>query len=150
MLMDYGNVSITWKRVAELDGKSVAVAIPRENIEAIRLCYGRQGERTWLQVVFAAALMVSGGVALLTVIQGTRASGVFFDWFSLVVLMLPIGGWMLRTALTPGYYLEVVTADDRRKIAFAADARREEIETFLEAASDELGVAISLGDLPRR
>src|SRR5262245_50157659 len=118
--MDYANVSINWKRVAELDEKTPVVVIPRESIQSVELRYGLQSERNWLRIPFAVALIAAG----------LMPTGVIFRWvmngdenvaslFTAMVLMLPVGVWMLWTALIPGYYLAVSTDNDSRKIAFA-------------------------------
>lgn len=143
--MDYANVSINWKRVAELDEKSPVVIVPRESIQSIELRYGLQSERTWLRIPFAVVLIAAGLMPTGLILRWlTKGDENVASLFTAMVLMLPVGIWMLWTALVPGYYLAVVTDRDSRKIAFARTAKLDEIEDFLEQASDELGCRITI------
>lgn len=117
--------------VGEWDDSRFSVFVPRDRIQRISLDYGFQCERPLVAGIFGTAVSSVGVFGVVIVLGWLFQGGVISKYLAMLPVCALVGGWMLKSALSRGYFLRIECGSDRRKIAFRSNALRKEIESFL-------------------
>ena len=117
--LQYMGVEVSPQGIASVYGARTELCIPREEVRTLRVLYGTPGERRWLQIPFALALLGLAAWKIVDLITwlfggGTRTT---LDVIVLVVL-IGVGGWLLRDATRPQWFVQVETQEKKRNLAF--------------------------------
>lgn len=140
--LDYLRVVITPEGVAEMDGASRVVFVPKSDIQKIELASGTGAERPLIQSLFGAVLVVVGLFSVKSIYLWMMEGGTISTLqVGLVVFMLA-GAWMLWGVFRKRTYLLVTTRNDTRKIVFAGKVDPVRLSEFVQAANCNFGYLI--------
>jgi len=129
----YEGVFVDADEVAEERRGRRVVAVPRGAIRRIEVARGARGERVVAQAAFAVLLLVLGVLAAAILLGELRTRDATIHLNMAGGLgFVPLGAWVLWSALRPAYFLRVRTDRDMRKIVFEPNAQVEQIAAFLE------------------
>ncbi len=128
----YQGVVIGADEVAEERRGRRVVSVPREAIRRLELVRGSGGERVIAQAAFAVFLLVLGVTAAAILLGEFRAIDATIHLnVAAGLVFVPLGGWVLWSALRPAYFLRVRTDRDMRKVVFEPKAQAERISEFI-------------------
>ena len=147
--VEAGSVRFSAERIEALDGGHPVIRVARKEIDQVVLQRGFQAARPLVQAAIGGVLL---GVGAWVVVNLLAKLFFYGGWFvpkleGLLLTLIPVGGWLLATALRRGYYLEIRSRKGRDKIPFARELPREEIEAFLLRAEQMYGYVVRK-DLP--
>jgi hypothetical protein len=116
----YMGVEISRVSVAKVAGARTEWSIPRHEIYELRIQYGYPGERRLLQLALGTLLLGGAAWLMLQELFWFLGGGevVFVRFFVIFVVLLGIGGWLVRDATLAQWYIEVETQEKTRKLAF--------------------------------
>lgn len=117
--------------VGEWDASRFSVFVPRDRIQRVTLDYGFQCERPLVAAIFGTVVFSVGLVGFVIFLGWLFQGGVISSYVAMLPVCVLVGGWMVKSALSRGYFLRIECGSDRRKIAFRSRTSREEIEQFL-------------------
>lgn len=128
--------------IGEWDQSRFAVFVPHNRIQSISLEYGFQCERPFLAALFGAAVFSVGLLGIPILFMWFFRGGVISKYYAALPIALLVGAWMLKTALSRGYFLGIDCGSEQRKVAFQKRSSRAEIEAFLIEVEEVLGIHV--------
>jgi hypothetical protein len=137
--MRYRLIELSDEGVAEMDGARRAVFLPRAEVRSIALRHGFTAERQLPMLLLAAALVAVAAYACLFSLALIGGGSGATSMMAVPVLLVPIAAYVAFLALRRGYFLEVHTTRERRKLAVGVGAARVELEGFLAQAKERMG-----------
>jgi hypothetical protein len=141
--IEYQQILITDQVIAELNSDRLAVvSVPRIEIEAIELVKASESKHPIMQVVFGLALVIVGLLPIPKIVDWTLHGGTLFDVQVSVLLMVPVGGVVIYTAIRRRLLLLVGTRRGVRKLAFQGKATLAELTDFVNAANSQFNCNI--------
>ena len=112
-------------KVQLVEKRHITLSLDREGIESIELRKGFTAKRPGVQVLFGLGLLAVCFFPL---------RGIFVWWFLggsislratllMLVLLVPLGTWLIVDGLRKGYFLQVIRAGKRHKLPFGRTTR---------------------------
>jgi hypothetical protein len=146
--VDYQGVRFSGEGIAAMVGVRRDKFVARSEIHAIRLKYGRAGDRAWFQAAFGLVCLLGGLWLILSFLNWLMYGGRISIGIPLgIVTLLGIGGWALWDAFRNQWYFEVKTSSMKReKITFAGSVDESILQEFLQQAR-QMGYVV---DVSRR
>jgi hypothetical protein len=134
--IDYQGVRFSDEGIAAMVGVRQDKFVARNEINALRLKYGRAGDRTWFQAAFGLVCILGGLWLSLGLLNWLLSAGRISIGTPLgMVLLFGIGGWALWDALRSQWYFEVETSSmKRKKIGFIGAVDEAILQEFLQQA----------------
>jgi hypothetical protein len=148
-VIEEGDVRFSAERIEALDRGHPVIRVARREIDQVALQRGFQAARPLVQLAIGGAFLGVGGSVVVNLLVKLFFEG---GWVApklegLLIALIPVGGWLVVTALRRGYYLDVRSRRGRDKIPFARELPRADIEAFLLRAEHTYGYVIRK-DLP--
>ncbi|HEX4954816.1 MAG TPA: hypothetical protein VF017_15610 [Thermoanaerobaculia bacterium] len=140
---DFQGVRIDDQVVASVKGGQTTFALPREKVRDVRLRFGFQAERPLLQLLLGLLLAAVGALQIPGAYEFVVHGGtIYLDVMVFLLLLVPLGAWLMAHGLRRGFYLFVEVPNDRFKIPFRGRPTREAIVDFLSIARARTGYSI--------
>lgn len=149
-------VEISADTVSEIDGKQLMVSLPRDQIASLTLQKGIKSERPIVSIAIGVLLILMGfyiflpmfldlwGPILLEPGSNLSPRHAPTSFVVMGLVPIPIGLYLIITALQKRYFLLVVTANGmKRKIVFDDDISYSEIRSFVEQVHTKYGCHIA-------
>jgi hypothetical protein len=137
-----GGVSFTAEAVFEGAATRPQVAVPRAEIEHLRLRHGFLARHPFLLGILGLVLVGLGIAPPINALIWFIRERVLVGHEILCVLWLVLGVPALYEAFRRGYLLEVQTAEGLRRLEFHRGVRPAELEGFLRQAEEVFGYAV--------
>lgn len=126
----------------ELDENRAVVTVPRDMLRHVELRYGVSNERPLLVVAFGLVLLlIALGLAGLLVLW-FLGGGVAYDVEFALLLLGPLGAWLMHAAVRRRFFLLVQTEHELRKLAFSKAATFEELRSFADKAEPVFEISV--------
>jgi hypothetical protein len=138
----YLSVLFSREGVAELDGMTEAVFIPRQDIQRMELASGSGAERPALQAIAGLVLVLLGLLGAKAIWSWLQQGGVLSIAHVGMVAFAVLGVWLLWTGLRKRTFLLVTTQSDTRKLVFHGEIDLGTLHEFLDKARRELGYTV--------
>jgi len=133
--VQYAGIAISTKGIAKVYGARLESFIPRQEIREICLKYGRAGERRWLQILFAIALLGWAAQRIFAIFLWLTDGGVMYiRMFVMPLPLLGVGGWLMWDLLRPQWHLEVQTAAKTHRLIFDGKVEKSMLSQYINAA----------------
>lgn len=129
-------------------GKTVK-SVRAEQIESISLEYGSHSHHPLIQMVFGVVLAAVGLLPAIGALRWYREGGTLDVWYFLVVLLLPLGLWVIRDATRRGFHLLVRARPESHKLPLQGVVAPADLRDRLFAAADLAGYEIRIGETAR-
>lgn len=133
--LSYLNITFSHKGVAEYNGNTCMVFIPREGILKIENVFGSRSERPLVQLIAGGLLSAVGLAGLVMILHGGWQ---LFRWEAGFLVFGGIGIWMMIEVLRRGHYLRVIGSKETRKLVIHGKVVPSELQDFLRKA-EKLG-----------
>jgi hypothetical protein len=137
--IEFCGIRISGQEISEMAGGHAAGTVPLAGIRSATLRRGWQAERAMAMAGCGAVLTALGLAPLPFVIGWLLRGGVLHISWALMLVWLPLGGWVLSRAARRGFFLAVDGGDGCRKLAFSGRAERRQVEAFLDLAERRFG-----------
>jgi hypothetical protein len=137
-----GGVCIAADGVAEGTPTRRKNLVGREAIRGLRAVRGFLAPRPLLLALFGVALLAVGLSPVPRLLGWLTSGGTTTDVELLLLILIPLGGWVVYQAAQRGYLLEVDTAAGRRRFEFDATVDAASLEAFLREAEQALGFMV--------
>ncbi len=108
----------TPEKISMIEGQSEVITIYKKDIQHISLEHGYQSERPIVQIVFGVVVLMISMYPILKLMAAFLSDIKVHILAFLMLALIPIGVWAIRSALKRGYYLDVQLENDRRKLGF--------------------------------
>ena len=142
--LDYSGVRVSQLAIAETSSGRVVVHVPGVDVLDITVRHGLAAERP-VGVIACGLLLISvGAVFVRHLIMWFWQGGKAYVEEGFGAGLIVLGALLVRSALRRRYFVAVRTASDLRKLAFAPEARREEVLQFVTRAGQILGCPIRI------
>jgi len=139
----FANVEISESGIYEISGRRRIVNIPRSQIRNITFTRTIAAERPIAQIVFALLLIVVGLYGFKAILQWLTEGGILYIDISFgYLLFLPLGGWLLMSAIKKKMLLLVKMDSDQRKVVFNQNHEIEKVREFLSKSQRQFGYHI--------
>jgi hypothetical protein len=138
----YAGICFTPDCVIELEGQRPLVVVPRQEIKAIRLCYGFRARYPLLLAALGSGLIVLGLSQVPVIVHWIHHGGVLHVVQVLLVVTALFGGFTVSQAFRRGYLLVVDACNGRQMLEFSGVSSPSELETFLGEVQSRLGYFI--------
>ena len=128
----YLNIAISENGLSELSRGKRIVFVPKEHVKSVELKYGCQAENPLTQIVFGLVLVAVGVVGVIFLKGGGFALlrlGVGFLLFGC------LGAFCVYEGVKKGYYLDVISTNDRRKLVFKGTVDKSALLSFINNSS---------------
>jgi hypothetical protein len=99
-----------------------------------------------LQIGVGAALTVVGYFPIVHLLRWLSRKGALIPAEQWLLVFSGIGVWMLASSRRRGHFLEVQTADDRKRFIFGAEVEREDVQEFVEELERHWDVQVARAD----
>ncbi len=152
-------VEISGTTISELHCDRIFVAVPREQIRHIQLCYDASPKNPFCQFFLGFNLFLIGLIGLIVVFYASMGEGSLIQSESgeFVVPLIPVvlwlmvgtGLWLLRGVFHARYLFLIDTENGIRKIFFEESADINEIQLFIRRAQLHFGYAIDVSVLQK-
>lgn len=141
--LEYGSVRISDDAIRQLSGSRTVIHVPRKTIHRIELTRKTGAERPIAHIAAGALLVGIAGIGIEMLYTMIAVDGEFAPFRILgLLLMLPVGVWLIATAFIRKTQLYVTMKNDRRKILFDRSSDLQKIQEFIEQARTRFGYAI--------
>lgn len=145
--LKYENICFTAKSIAETDGITVSLRIPKASIQRIRLRYGAPAKHPLVAIVVAVGLIAVGVIPLYHLICWMLYGGtVFFLEFFLASLIV-IAISLIHSAVVRRYVLEVQESAGQRRLIFSKKANLASIRDLISQAERQFGYRVEIVNL---
>ncbi len=130
--LQYLNVVISEKGLAEMSGNRRIILIPKDQVQSIEIRHGLQAERPLVQGITGLAFIGLGAVGIYIMVEGGIAA---LRWALGFLVFGGLGAWLLWEATKQGHYLKIICLGDSRKLVFKGKIQTEELSGFIRSAS---------------
>ncbi len=128
----------------EEHGKTVK-AVRRGQFESITLEHGFYSHHPLLQTIFGLGLTVVGALPAVWALRWAREGGTLDVWYFVVVLLLPLGLWVVRDATRRGLQLVVRGTPESHKLPLPRTAEPPALYRQVQAAAGAAGYEVGIG-----
>jgi hypothetical protein len=129
--LSYLNIVVSEKGLSEFSHGQRIIFIPKEQIQRIEIKFGSQAERPLVQIILGLLLVGLGLVGLFLLIS---AGFVELRWGIGFILFGGLGVFCLYEVLRKGYYLDVISSNDTRKLVIKGVIKKTELSKFIKTA----------------
>lgn len=146
----FNGILATPERISMVEGKTEVITVRKEDIKRITLDKGYQAERPIVQIVFGVivlAIALYPILRLFGVLMGYVRTNITMTTSGFVILcFIPLGAWMIQSALKQGYFLSVELENDHRKLGFKTKCKKADLREFGRLMAD-LGYIVDISSL---
>jgi hypothetical protein len=131
------------RRLMEIEHGSVAVLIPRQDLQQIALRNGFQSPHPIIQFLLGVCLVSLGVIPILHLIDWALHGGTLFDtelW--VVAFFVVIGICLICAALRRGLFFEVRTPSGTKRLAFHKHPDPQILDAFVKSIEQRYGLRI--------
>lgn len=129
--VSYLNIVISENGLSEFSHGKRLIFIPKEQIQSVEIKFGARAERPLVQMIFGILLAGLGTVGLSVVLTGGLRG---LRWGLGFIVFGGLGVFCLYEALKKGYYLQIISTNDTRKLQFSGTIQKAELSQFVEQA----------------
>ena len=141
--IECGSVRISNDAIRQLSGKRTIIHVPRSSVRHVELARRIGAERPAVHIISGALLVGIGCIGIEMLYTMLIADGIFAPFRVLgLLLLMPVGFWLIITAFTKKTQLYVTMENDRRKILFDRKTDHQSIKEFIHQARARYGYAI--------
>jgi hypothetical protein len=133
--VSYLNITATEKGISEFSHGRRLIFVPQDKIQRVELRFGCHAENPLLQLLFGAFL---AGIGIVGAFCLAKAGVLVMRWGIGFVIFGGVGLFCIYEAVKKGYYLQIVSTDDTRKLQINGAVQKTELLKFM-TASAELG-----------
>lgn len=137
--LSLGNVRVDADGIAEMDGRTRLVFVPREEIIGLELVRGSGAQRPLVTLVLGILLLGIAVLPVVMVINWLRRGGVYPTKIITAAAFVVPAFWLLDLSLRPRWYLRVRTRRGSRKLLFPKDCEHTAAESFLSSVRERFG-----------
>jgi hypothetical protein len=130
--VSYLNIVISEKGLSEFSHGKRIIFIPKEQVQNIEIKFGSRAERPLVQMIFGLLLAGLGFVGISLIITGGLAG---LRWGIGFIVFGGFGVFCLYEALKKGYYLQVISSHDKRKLVLKDLVEKAEFSKFIKDAT---------------
>ena len=124
-------------------GKQTIIRIPRTDITSIELTKRAGAERPFAHIVCGLLLLSVGGIGIELLYTMIAVDGEFVPFRVMgLLLLIPVGLWLIISALSKKKMLLVTMTNDRRKIIFSGSPDTSHTRNFVRKARTCYGYLI--------
>ena len=109
-------IYISNNELGRMDDERVVEKYNKEEIIEIKVKYGFQAEKPLVELVLGALMLCVGYFPIKYIINWIKEGGVLWDIQVFIILLFPLGAWLVYDALKKSNYILVSTKNIRRKI----------------------------------
>jgi hypothetical protein len=129
--VSYLNIMISEKGLSEFSHGKRLIFIPKEQVQSIEIKFGTRAERPLMQMILGVLLAGLGIVGFSFVLTGGLRG---LRWGLGFIVFGGLGVFCLYEALKKGYYLQIISTNDTRKLVFSGAVQKAELSQFLTKA----------------
>ncbi len=116
-------------KISNVQDKRVFASINRSDITKLEFRRGILSQRPVMQVVLGAIISLAGLLVVRFIYMWLTYGGTAFDYQIMLVLLLPIGAWVIMDALKVGYFLSIdLRSGSRDKMTFQEKQNQNSLE----------------------
>jgi hypothetical protein len=130
--LSFLNITASEKGLSEFNGGRRIIFIPKKQIQSIEFKSGSLAERPLAQAIFGLLLLTALGFAGIYLLIENSVYGL--RWGLGFLLFGGLGGFMLYEALRKGYFFQVTSSNDSRKLVVKGKIRKEDLSEFINGA----------------
>ncbi len=152
--MRCSTVQISASGIKQMEGDSILVDVPIEEIRKVKLCHDSKSRHPFIRFLSGFVLVVTGFILIIAAFIMAEGGVYIVKMRSLTLkiplapiliwLMVGIGMWLLIGVFRGRYNLLINTQCGIRKIFFGESADIKEIIRFVKKANQELGYDIDM------
>ncbi len=113
-MIEVSGIRFEETKIANVQDKRVFASITRSDISKMDFRWGILSQRPVLQIIFGVILSLFGLSVVRFIYMWLTHGGIAFDYQIMLVLLLPIGAWVIADALKVGYFLSIELRSGRK------------------------------------
>jgi hypothetical protein len=122
---------------------TITFTLSRADVNHLELHRGFTAERPVIQIIFSLALLVFCLLPIRTIVVWLIYGGTLYDVILILLMLLPLGIWLLINALHRGLYILARLSNSKsNKLAFKGTPSIEELQKFAGEVSSRYGCII--------
>jgi len=129
--------------LCEIDDGSIAIRVPITEVKRVVLGYGFQSPHPILQMILGLVFICMGVFAALAFLNFLVQGGAFPKLGAGLIAFGFIGVWLVAKGINRGFYLDVISAQGRRRLGFDDEASPEKMRSFLPLLASTLRVLVT-------
>jgi hypothetical protein len=129
--------------ICEIDDGLIAIRLPITEVKRVVLGYGFQSPHPLLQMILGLVFIGMGVFAALAFLNFLIQGGTFPRLGAGLIAFGFIGVWLLAKAVNRGFYLDVYSAQGRRRLGFDDEASPQKMKDFLPTLARTLRVPVT-------
>jgi hypothetical protein len=133
--IEYAGIRFTQAEVMKVKNGRPVESAPRSSIQRIILRSGAIASHPALEFLIGIIALALSIWPIITVIRWLTEGGSMYDLTILLVVLAPVGVWMIASSLQRGHYLQIIQESETRKIRLSGKIQPEELDRFLQEAS---------------
>jgi hypothetical protein len=106
-ILEVSGIRFEETKISNVQDNRVFASINRSDISGLDFRWGILSQRPVVQVIFGALLSLFGLSVVRFIYMWLTYGGTAFDYQIMLVLLLPMGAWVIVDALKVGYFLSI-------------------------------------------
>ncbi len=144
-IIEVGGIRFEETKISNVQDKRVFASINRSDISKLDFRWGILSQRPVLQVIFGVVLSLFGLSVVRFIYMWLTYGGKAFDYQILLVLLLPIGGWVIVDALKVGYFLSIeLRSGSKDKMTFQEKQNLNSLEELSRQLQSKLNYEVRI------
>jgi len=126
----FNGILVTPDKISMVEGRTEVITVRKADIKKVSLGFGYQAERPVVQVVFGIVLFLIAAYPILRLYSAWMGYLRMYAMEFMLLGLIPLGIWMIRSALKYGYYLSIELENDHRKLGFQNECQEDDLKEF--------------------
>ncbi|HZL34649.1 MAG TPA: hypothetical protein VFC78_05010 [Tepidisphaeraceae bacterium] len=148
--IEFAGIRCSAEQLLEIDSGRVMVLVSRPDILRIAACHGLQALHPIIQFVAGVIVTAIGLIPVPYIIGWIHHGGTLILGSKLLLVLAPIGLWLIAESFARGYFLRIETTKGSKRLAFHGKPRAHDVEMFLQSVENRFGYKIEREIATRR
>jgi hypothetical protein len=141
-VIEVGGIRFEETKISNVQDNRVFASIDRSDITSLDFRWGILSQRPFLQISFGALLSLFGLSVVRFIFTWLTQGGIAFDYQIMLILVLPMGIWLIMDALKRGYFLSIQLRSGKDKMTFEKQQDQDSLEQLSRQLRSKLNYEI--------